>query len=204
MSKEKKSCDAFNTALAVALFPKCLEVGMSGKYECILAFKKGSDGAKQILAEYKKAEAELYPSGIPANFAHMPLRDGDLKAYTNPETGQTEIRKGFEGCMYITAKSHRKPFLVDPTGKQAADPATLTHGSYVVANVNLYRWENSGKVGLTFGLNSVQVSSVKEDLPGGSYNDPLATYGALGEPSSAGGTSDTTPVAEGDLDAMFG
>jgi hypothetical protein len=59
-------------------------------------------------------------------------------------------------------------------------------------------------VGLTFGLNSVQVSSVKEDLPGGSYNDPLATYGALGEPSSAGGTSDTTPVAEGDLDAMFG
>lgn len=204
MSDSKKSCEAFNTHLAVALFPKCVEVGMSDKYELICAFKKGSDGAKHILAEYKKAMAEKFPEGAPENFAHMPLRDGDEKMYTNKETGKVEVRKGFEGCMYVTAKSSRKPFLVDPTGAQAADPDTLGHGSHVVANINFYRWEAKGKVGLTLGLNSVQVSSVKEDLPGGGFTDPLGTFGALDGASSDGGTLEDTPVSEDNLDAMFG
>jgi hypothetical protein len=200
MSDKKRSSEAFNTPVGVALFPKAVEQGMSGKYECMVAWPKDSDAAKAILAKYKEAEAEHYPEGKPSNWAHPPLRNGDEKTYTNPDTGVVEVRKGFEGCMYVTAKSERKPFLVAPSGREPLeDPSMLQHGSHVVVNMNFYSWEHSGKCGLTLGLNSIQVSSVKDDLPGGGFQDPLATFSDMGVDSSVG-----AGVSEDELEDMFG
>jgi hypothetical protein len=196
---EKKSCDKFNTELAVALYPKATEVGMSGKYECILAFDINSAGANQLIQKYKEAQAELFPEGLPSNYAPSPLREGNKKTWTNNETGEVEIRKGFEDRIYVTTKSKNKPFLVDPSGKKPADPETLGHGSYVVANINAYRWGHSGKVGISFGLNTLQVSTQREELPGGGFVDPMSVFDSMEGDSSGGAV-----VSDEEADKLFG
>lgn len=202
MSKNTKYGERFNTELATALWPKVSELGNNDKYEITLTWEKGSKGAKQIMAEFKKSMDDAYPGGKPDNFAHMPLKDGDEKTWVNPETSETEVRAGFENKLYIVAKSDRKPFLVDPSGKNAADPESLTHGSHVIVNVNTYSWSYKATVGLSFGLNSVQVSGQKTDLPGGGFTDPMSTFENLGgeEDSPSGGETED----DDELNALFG
>jgi hypothetical protein len=102
--------------------------------------------------------AEAFAKGL----FHTPFRrDGELKGYP-------------EGSVFINARSNNKPGFVynyaDPaTGKPAKVPAELIAsvfypGAKVRAAINPYWFDNSGKKGVTFGLNNVQFIADGERL----------------------------------------
>lgn len=168
--------EPFNTPKCLALFPGLDKKNDNGKYTCILAFKKGSEDAKFIQAQFNGAMQEFFNGKTPSNFQN-PVRNGDEKMYTDKETGEKTVRAGFENSIYFTATTEREVFVVDPTGQQMAPGGMLSHGRYVIANLKTYSWDYQGKEGFSFGLQSIQCLNEIENLPGGTVSvDPLATF----------------------------
>jgi hypothetical protein len=201
------STEAFNTPKCIALYPNVLELDDNGKYTCILAFKKGSEGAKFMQQKFNDSLEEFFNGEISTNFSN-PVRDGNTKKFTDKETGVETVRAGFADTIFITAKTKNKPFVVDYTGKAQADENLLVHGRYVIANLKPYSWDYGGKEGFSFGLQSIQVTPDIDHIPGGKGGggvDPLTVFGAVGEASGAPAPEDDPAnYSQGSADSVFG
>lgn len=168
--------DQFKTPKCLALFPSLDKLDMNDKYSVVLAFKKGSEEAKFMEKKFEEGLQEFFNGKIPGRFVH-PFKDGDKKMYTDKETGEKSIRAGFEGTIYLDAKTEREVFVVDPTGKQKAPKDMMHHGRYVIAELRAYSWDVKGKEGFSFGLQAIQCTPDSESLPGGfTESDPLEIF----------------------------
>jgi|SRR6187455_2889355 len=85
----------------------------------------------------------------------MPFRDAGEKA---------DKYNGFEaGDIFINPWTKQKPEIVNAQRQNVLLPEEVWAGQLVRLNITPYAWVNSGKKGVSFALNHVQI--VKSDMP---------------------------------------
>jgi Protein of unknown function (DUF2815) len=92
---------------------------------------------------------------VPRNQLYNPFRDGAEKA---------DKYQGYEqGVVFIGAWSKRKPPVIDRNKEDVLLPEQVFAGQLVRAAIQPFPFDVSGKKGVSWGLNSVQI--VKADMP---------------------------------------
>ena len=119
------------------------------------------DETAQKTSEFKAMKAAVdavikdrFPKVNPKQL-YSPFRDAAEKAdkYAGYE----------EGTIFIGAWSERKPAIIDARKQPVLLPEQVFAGQLVRAAINPFSFDVSGKRGVSFGLNSVQI--VKADMP---------------------------------------
>lgn len=126
------------------------------KYQLTLLIPKSDKETIRCIQEATEAAKAKgkkdYWKGIIPKSLEVALRDGDDKADEHPE---------YEGMMYLSAKSSRKPGIVDRYRQPIEDPEELYSGCWGRAAISLYPYEFSGKKGVACALNNLQ--KIKDD-----------------------------------------
>jgi hypothetical protein len=152
--------EGLNTPYATLSFPHLFTPepraeGGPAVYSCVLLFSpeaQKSDEYKAMQASLAKLAAEKFP-GTPIKNIALPFRDAGAKTYNGYEPGMT----------YISPWSNGKPGIVDVRLQDVLDPAEVWAGQLVRAHIAPFSWTNSGKKGLSFGLQHLQL--IKRDMP---------------------------------------
>lgn len=92
---------------------------------------------------------------VPMRDVHLPFRDAGEKVgkYQGYE----------EGHVFINPWTKSKPGIVDAQRQEVLLPEQVWAGQLVRVNVTPYAWINSGKKGVSFALNHLQI--IKTDTP---------------------------------------
>jgi len=107
---------------------------------------------KDAIEEAKRQGVESKWGGKEPKNLWNPLRDGDEeKADEHPE---------YTGMYFITAKSDRRPVIVDKDLEEILDPDEFYSGCWGRASINFYPYDNTTK-GVAAGLNRLQ--KLKDD-----------------------------------------
>ena len=138
--------------------PKPRAEGGEPVYSCALLF----DVAAQKSKEYKEMQAacviaaqQKWGPSVKLDQVQMPFRDAGEKA---------DKYQGYEdGVMFINPWTKNKPGIVDARLQDVLLPEQVYAGQVVRAQISPFPWQNSGKKGVSFGLNHVQI--VKHDAP---------------------------------------
>ena len=110
-----------------------------------------------MLASAKTCAMDKWGDKMP-NGLITPFRDGMEK----------EQYEGYgQGVIFLTAKSERRPGIVDKNVKRIIDPEDFYPGCFAHADVNPYGWSYMGKNGISYGLQNVQKVSDGEHIGGG-------------------------------------
>jgi hypothetical protein len=125
---------------------------MGGKmvYSCSLLFDKKA----QASAEYKamqqaciKAAKDKFGADIKLATLTLPFRNAGEKEYAGYEDGFT----------YISPWSEQRPGIVDHNVEDILDVGGVYAGMKVRASISPFAWANTGRKGVSFGLNHIQV-----------------------------------------------
>jgi hypothetical protein len=118
---------------------------------------KQKDLWNKMLAAVKECAREKWGDKIPKGL-QSPFRNGEEK----------EQYEGYgPGVIFVTAKSERRPKVVDQRVKEILDPEDFYPGCYAHADVNPYAWEFMGKSGVAIGLGHIQKIEDGEHIGGG-------------------------------------
>ncbi len=141
--------------------PVAMKEGQEKKYStAILIPKKDKKGIAEIEAAIetgKKEWEEKFGGKLPKNW-HNPLRDGDEEKEDDPV---------YAGHMFLSAKSTRKPQLVDEDLNPIMDRDEFYSGCYGRASLNFFPFKVPGNHGIGVGLNNLQKLEDGERLGGG-------------------------------------
>jgi hypothetical protein len=152
---------AINTPYATLSFaniftPRPRAEGGDPVYSCSLLF----DPTQQKSPQYKAlqdaciaAARKEWGDNVPLKSIKMPFRDAGEKDYEGYEAGH----------VFINPWSKNKPGIVNAQRQDVLLPGDVWAGQLVRFNVTPFAWLNSGKKGVSFGLNHVQL--VKIDTP---------------------------------------
>jgi ssDNA-binding protein len=146
---------AINTPYATLSFanlftPRPRSEGSEPVYSCALLFDKTQQASPRFKAlQNAWAEAARNEWGNNVNLKQIksPFRDAGEKAYEGYHPGD----------IFISSWSKNKPGIVDRNGEDILLPEEVWSGQLVRANVMPFAWTHSGKRGVSFGLNHVQV-----------------------------------------------
>ena len=163
--------------------PKPFSDGGAEKYSVVLLIPKDD---KKTLSKIRKAIDSAMQEGIkdkwkgkkPANLWN-PLRDGDEE--------KADEHLEYAGMYFLTAKSDRKPILLDEYKDEILDESELYSGCWGQANIDFYPYDNTTK-GVAVALNALRKK--RDDTPFGnamtadaardSFDDDDDDYDALG------------------------
>ncbi len=154
--------DALITPYATLSFPhlfapKPRSNGGEPVFSCSLLFAP----ADQKTDEYKALQ-----TGALA-VARAKFGDKNMKSVAMPFRDAAEKGDKYagydEGVIYISPWSKQKPGIVDVRLQDVLDPAEIYAGQLVRGHVVPFAWTNSGKKGVSFGLNHIQL--VKRNTP---------------------------------------
>lgn len=104
----------------------------------------------------KRAAVDKWGDKIPKDLK-SPFRDGAEK----PDVD------GYEGKIFVNAKSRQKPGVVDQRVRPILDASEFYSGCYAIASVRAYAYEKKGNRGVAFGLINVQKVRDGEPFGGG-------------------------------------
>jgi len=90
-----------------------------------------------------------------------------------------------EGVIFLTAKTERRPGIVDQNVNRIIDPEDFYAGCYAHADINPYAWSYMGKNGIGFGLQNVQKIADGERIGGGASAE--SSFDAIDEGVEAQG-----------------
>lgn len=154
---------AFNTPLATLSFPALFQPkpraqGGEPVFSCALLISE----IEQKSAAWKAVqdavrECAIAEFGEKVNLASlmMPFRDAGEKA---------DRYAGYEpGVIVMNPWSKQKPGIVGPRLEDILDPNDVYAGQIVRANLTPFAWNNTGRKGVSLGLNHIQI--VKMDAP---------------------------------------
>ena len=138
--------------------PKPRAEGGEPVYSAALLF----DAAAQRSPEYKAMQTACIDAarakfGASVNLAsvRMPFTDAGEKA---------DKYQGYEeGVIVINPWTKQKPGIIDARKQDVLLPEQVYAGQLVRAQITPFAWTNSGKKGVSFGLNHIQI--VKHDAP---------------------------------------
>jgi hypothetical protein len=138
--------------------PKPRSEGGDPVFSCALLFGPTEQKTKEFKAMQAAAEAaarEKFGDKVKLDSLMMPFRDAAEKAdkYAGYE----------EGILYINPWTKNRPGIVDARLQDVLTPDDIFAGQIVRAQVTPFAWSNSGKKGVSFGLNHIQI--VKADAP---------------------------------------
>lgn len=164
-----ESWSGYNTHLKTGLvrlsFPHLFEkFEKSGKYQAQFYVDKNDKATIKLLNEAIENAKEhgkdaKWGGKIPLDSKiTISVKDGDEDADEFPAQ---------EGAMIITAKSERKPKVLDIDGSEMFDQEDIYPGCYVQAIVEAYPYNADGKKGIAFALLGVKKMKDGERLGGG-------------------------------------
>jgi len=138
--------------------PKPRAEGGEPVFSCALLF----DEAAQKSKEYKAMQdacvtafKDKFGASAQMKGATFPFRDAAEKS---------DKYQGYEeGVVYINPWSKQKPGIVNARLQDVLLPDEVYAGQLVRAQLTPFAWTNSGKKGVSFGLNNLQI--VKHDAP---------------------------------------
>lgn len=84
----------------------------------------------------------------------MPFKDASEKGH---------LQGYVDGDMYINTWSNNKPGIVDAQRNEVLLPEEVWAGQLVRANITPFAWVNTGRKGVSFGLNHIQI--IRADGP---------------------------------------
>ena len=138
--------------------PKPRAEGGEPVYSCALLFDESAQKSKEYKAMQEACMAafkEKFGATASTKGATFPFRDASEKS---------DKYQGYEeGVMYINPWTKNKPGIVDARLQDVLLPEQVYAGQVVRAQVAPFAWTNSGKKGVSFGLNHIQI--VKHDAP---------------------------------------
>jgi hypothetical protein len=151
-----------NTPYAVLSFPRLFAPKERAPgdgnpvYSCSLLFAPSD----QKSPEYKKmqeavltAAREKFGANVNVKSLVLPFRDAGEKDYEGYD----------DGVVYISPWSSKRPGIVDSRLQDVLDADEVFAGQVVRANVTPFAWSNTGRKGVSFGLNHIQI--IKKDAP---------------------------------------
>ena len=140
------------------------------KYSISMLFPEGPDSiseikriVKEVLEQYKVAEPKVIKQIERKEFL-FPWENGT--AYNEREDGKYPEAVGMTVVKASAAES-RKPGVVDQNLQAITDPSEFYAGCYARASIVAFAWENTGKRGISLGLNNVQKLRDGDPLGGG-------------------------------------
>jgi len=142
-----------------ALFtPKPRAEGGEPVYSCALLFDESAQKSKEFKAMQEaclNAFKEKFGASTAMKGATFPFRDAGEKS---------DKYQGYEeGVIVINPWSKQKPGIVNSRLQDVLLPDEVYAGQLVRAQLTPFAWTNSGKRGVSFGLNNIQI--VKHDAP---------------------------------------
>ena len=146
---------SLNTPYATLSFvnvftPRPRAEGTPAVYNCSLIFDPAAQKSPAFKA-LKEAVAEVAKKEFGANFNMKqlvsPFRDAGEKQYDGYNAGD----------IYITPWSKNKPGIVDKDREDIHLPEEVWSGQLVRANVAPFAWTHTGRKGVSFGLNHLQI-----------------------------------------------
>lgn len=151
-------------------------------YSCALLF----DASAQKSAEYKAMQQACVEAAKTKFGANV-----NLKSLTFPfrNAGEKEYAGYEEGFTYINPWSEQRPGVVDHNVQDILDVGSVYAGMKVRASIAPFAWANSGKKGVSFGLNHIQVLADGTRIDGRISAD--RAFGKVAAP--AGADDDDSP-----------
>lgn len=136
-----------------------------------------------MLASAKQCAVDKWSDKMPQGLV-SPFRNGTEK----------EQYDGYgEGVIFLTAKTERRPGVVDANVNRIIDPEDFYAGCYAQADINPYAWSYMGRNGISFGLQNVQKVADGEPIGGGASAESSfdAIDGAVEAEGGSGGDNAT-------------
>lgn len=152
----------FTTPYAILSFPVLFSPrprseGGDPAFSCALLFSPDAQQSapyKALVKEVDRLIAEKFPKVSRASLS-IPFKDAGEKE------DQYEGYKA--GWSVISPWSKNRPTVVDREMNEVLTPEDVWAGLLVRASLRPFAWTNSGKRGVSFGLNHLQI--VKTDVP---------------------------------------
>jgi hypothetical protein len=146
---------AINTPYATLSFaslftPRPRAEGGEAVYQCALIFAPKEQKSPQYKALQEACAAaarKQWGDNVNLKQIKMPFRDAGEKSYEGYRPGDT----------FIQPWSKNKPGIVDKDRQDILLPEEVWSGQLVRANVVPFAWSHTGKRGVSFGLNHVQI-----------------------------------------------
>lgn len=126
------------------------------------------DAMKQAVVDKWGADQTKWPKNL-----HNPIQDGDEKADWD----------GYEGHWFIRCTTQIQPPVYGPDCTPVKDQKSVYAGCYCRAMVHTFAWENTGKRGVSFGVDAVQKVRDGEPFTGGF--DAVKNFGVVEGASSS-------------------
>lgn len=140
--------------------PTSMQENQEKKYSVsILVSKKDKatiDKIKAAIEEAKEEGKTKLGGKVPKNLK-TPLRDGDE---------DREDQEAYEGMIFLTANSTRKPQIVDGDLEEIMSQDEFYSGCYGKASLTFYAYDAGGSKGIACGLNNLQKLAEGERLGG--------------------------------------
>lgn len=150
----------------------------------ILVPKKDAATLKQIAAAIEAAKEEgkskKWGGKIPPKLKN-PMRDGDEERPDDP---------AYQGMYFFNASSHRKPQVIDRTGKLIEDGMEFYSGCWGRVSINFFPYDTNGNKGIGAGLGNIIKTRDDENLGGGAskahddFADLIEAEGMAGDGAS--------------------
>jgi hypothetical protein len=175
-----------NTPVGRVSFPKVFKPqafsGGDPKFSITLLFD--NEGILKGMKDMASRTArEKWPKGIPSGL-RSPFRNGTEYNDRREAEGKDRL-EGYDGKTFIRFTSSSRPGVVDPQVRQIAEEDEMLYaGCYAIVSYSCFAYSISGNLGVSFGLNNVQVVG-----PG----DPFS-----GKPSPE---DDFVPISESEFEA---
>ena len=146
---------AINTPYATLSFanvttPRPRAEGGQPVYSCSLIFdpqQQASPAYKALKAACVEVAQKEFGANVNLKQLQMPFRDAGEKSYDGYH----------EGHVYISPWSKNKPGVVDTNRQDVLLPEEIWSGQLVRANVTPFAWTHTGRKGVSFGLNHLQI-----------------------------------------------
>ncbi len=166
--RKKVVTPIFRVSFPAVFKPEGMD-GSEPKYGVTMLFDSEADltELKQIA---RAAVKEKWGDKPPANM-RTPFRDGAEK----PDLD------GYAGCVFVAARSKRRPGVVDENVQPIIDESQFYAGCYARASVTAYTYDKSGNKGVSFSL--VNVQKIKDGEPFSSTSNPEDDFGPASESS---------------------
>lgn len=183
MSKQEPNTKRVITPVARLSYPYLFQKsegmnGGEGKYQCELIFAPDAD-----LSELRRAANEAakgkWGDKVPKNL-RTPFRKGDE---------DREDKDGYEGAIFIGARSKDKPGVVVGRERLQAEESDVYGGCYVKASVTAFAYDQAGNKGVSFALNNVW--KIRDGEPFGSRRNADEEFGDADVDEDAFGEDDS-------------
>jgi len=133
-----------------AFTPRPRAEGTPPVYSCSLIFDKEQQrdpAFKDLQAAVLAAAQKEWGSNFNQKQLVSPFRDAGEKSYAGY----------LPGHVYISPWSKNKPGVVDSRRQEIELPEQVWSGQLVRANVSPFAWSHTGRKGVSFGLNHLQI-----------------------------------------------